>query len=164
MINKQILTLMTICSLCFVGCGSSGNTKQDFNNDKYTKDIENLDISIKNIPSEQNPLNISAEIVNNTDHNILLPNTNAMIFQSFSIIEDGNRVSYIGPFTFPGGGGTVIQSGTSLYDKNINISEFYAVTKGTHRYEITLSLLDVDNSNTLEFDATLLKDGGSDHN
>jgi len=162
MINKQILIIITLCSLYFVGCGSSGDTKQLSNNEQYTKDIEdmkNLDITIEHLPSEGHPLNISVSITNNTDHNILLLNDYKILFNSFSIIEDGKKVSYIGPIFNTKEGGTILKSGLSYNDKKINISEFYAVTKGTHRYEIILSPFNGWKSNTLEFDATLLKDG-----
>ena len=163
-IKKQIFTLVTLCSLCFISCdnNNSGDTQQSANSDKYTQqleDMKNLDITIEHLPSEGHPLNISVDIVNNTDHNILLLNAYNMSFQSLSIIEDGKKVPYIGPFVSPAEGGTILNSGRSHSDDNINISEFYAVTKGTHRYEITLSPLDGWNSNTLEFDATLRKNG-----
>jgi len=162
MINKQILTLLSLCSLCFISCGSnnSGNTKQNFNNDKYTQQIEdmkNLDISIEYIPSKEYPLNISVGITNNTDHNILLFHDYAAAPQLFSVIEDGRTIPCLVLINYVEGG-EILQPGASFFD-TVPISYFYAVTKGTHNYEITYQT-----SNTLEFDITLTRDGGSDHN
>ena len=164
MINKKILTLITLCSLCFISCGSnnSGNTKQNFNNDKYTKDIEdikNLDVTIELHSSKKHPLSISLDIANNTNQNILLPNKYKGSYNTFKIIEDGKEIDYIGPTIEPSDDGTVLQPETSYHYNNIDISKFYATTNGTHRYEITLQLIDDWSSNTLEFDATLTKNG-----
>ena len=150
------LTLITICSLYLVGCGSnnSGNTKQNFNNDKYTQqleDLKDLDIVIEHFPLEGKPLNISVGIENNTDRNILLLHDYAASPCRFSVIEDGKKLAKEVIINYVEGG-TILQPEASFY-RNVDISFCYRVTKGTHKYEITY-----ESSNTLEFETTLQKD------
>jgi len=161
MINKQIFTLVIFYSLYIVSYGNDDNIniEQNFNNTTYTKDIKNLNITIQHLLSKEQPLTISLNITNNTNHDILLPHGYKALLESFSLLEDNKQVPYIGSFNLKNKNKLIIKSGTSYHNNNINLSKLYVVNKGTHSYEITLFPSVEWKSNTLEFDATLLKDG-----
>jgi len=114
--------------------------------------LKDLDIVIEHLPLEGKPLNISVGITNNTDRNILLLHDYAAAPDRFSVIEDGKNITSDIIINYAEGG-TILHPEASFY-RNVDISLWYRVTKGTHRYEITY-----ESSNTLEFEATLTKDG-----
>jgi len=172
MIKKQFMTLLTLVllSLTLLSCGSNSN-KKSFNNDsdksteeydRKIKDMKNLDINIEYRPQQNTELNIFVKITNNTDHDIVIfPEIHLPLL--FTVIEDGNIINPISININIDETEIVMKAGTSRYS-NYDISYYYYIHKGTHRYEITREPLEGWKSNTIEFDATLTKNGGRHEN
>ena len=179
------LTLITICSLCFVGC-SNNKTKTNFNTYPlhpdatvygkpilqdyiYTKlDIEGekeLIVEMSHTPTDINPLKVCISVFNPLNRTVYIPfdafpagthqydgNIN---YDAFKVIEDGNNLTYIGFLIDTNFSGAIALTPNETYHSYVNLDENYNVHKGTHTYNITYPRA----NNSLEFDATLIKDG-----
>ena len=165
MIKKHILTFFTLFSLSFANC--EGTTSygssiiiQDYN--YTTSDIEGekrLDINMRHIPTNKNPLKISITIFNPLDYTVHIPlNTfplgtdeNDENSNSFTILEDGNKLTYTSSKINASFYGTIVLAPNATYHTSINLDENYNAHKGTHTYNIIYPRAD----HSLEFDTTI---------
>lgn len=154
--KKRLLTLLTLSSLCFIGCNHDKTKKID------KEGLNNISVEIKHITSTKHPLLIEMDINNHTNQTIhfsdyIFPYKSGTLGRNyFTIIEDGKQLSYIGPKIKRVPQEIQLKSGEKYYINNIELSKNYNLTKGTHRYEITSIFgLKKHTSNTLEFDATI---------
>jgi len=127
MIKKQLLTLIVLCSLCFVGCDSTHtNLVED--------DNISLEVTLERNMSSPYPLDIIYKLTNLSDktvyHSYL--STNPFIVQ-----EDGVTLKYKGPFVYLVGISFHPLAPGETYSTIISLDEIYKVTQGTHNYIVS---------------------------
>jgi len=174
MIKKQLLTLITLCSLSFVGCNSTHTNKTNLVKD----DNISLEVTLERNTSSPYPLDIVYKLTNLSNKTIYYNEFTIPYHhtgQTFYVKEDGNTLEYTGITAasselykyLP------IQAGESIHFTT-SLDNIYAIHKGTHLYEIyyeqfcVFAKWDKDapentgqclnlKSNTLEFETTIHK-------
>jgi len=170
MIKKQLSTLITLCSLCFIGCNSTHSNKKNLVED----DNISLEVTLERNMSSPYPLDIVYKLTNLSDKTVFYDNL-AVPFKKtsqdiFKVIEDDITIRYKGFTFFIDEPAFDILAPGETFSASVPLDEIYEVSKGTHNYQISLSnntiLVKIDNidnpqhmnnikSNTLEFEATI---------
>ena len=175
MLKKQLFTLITLCSLYFVGCNSTHANKKNLVED----DNISLEVTLERNMSSPYPLDIVFKLTNLSDKTVYYDEGstpysghNTGVSDDFNITEDGIKLRYEGivisrdSLTY-----VPIQAGESIHFTT-TLDNVYSVHKGTHLYEIyfedtffpvkwdkdapenTTHYINLK-SNTLEFEATI---------
>jgi len=135
MIKKQLLTLIALCSLCFVGCDSTHtNLVED--------DNISLEVTLERNMSSPYPLNIIYKLTNLSDKTVYYealatPLSGDYSLNNFMVQEDGVTLKYKGIFAYLAAIKFNSLAPGETYSTFVSLDKIYLVTKGTHNYIIS---------------------------
>jgi len=122
-----------------------------------------MEINLEHNTSSKNPLEITLKVTNTSDDTIqIIPSNFAydngeIIKDVFTILEDGEKVPYIGPIALIPKPKKKTLAAYKSYEGHVNLEEFYQLKPGTHIYEIYYGKKDNNLSNALEIETTITK-------
>jgi len=136
--KKQLLTLIALCSLCFVGCNSTHANKKNLVED----DNISLEVTLERNMSSPYPLDIIYKLTNLSDKTVYYNYSRGVLENSipqslFSVQEDGIPLAYQGPNLYH-----IVYDFDALapgetYSTFVSLDKGYKLTKGTHNYMIS---------------------------
>jgi len=138
MIKKQLITLLALTSLCFVGCGESSNKKSYLS---PTEDNIELEVSLEQNTSSKYPLDIIFKLTNLSDttvyYDTLRVPEDGDSLDTFYVYEDGTLLRYKGPFVITDGIHFASLDPGETFSAPVALDKIYKVTKGTHNYKVS---------------------------
>jgi len=138
MIKKQLITLLALTSLCFVGCGESSNKKS------YLSPTENnivLEVELEQNISSKYPLDIIFKLTNLSDKTVYYSTYFVPAYGEslniFHVYEDGTLLEYKGPMIETIGTAFDSLAPGETLNAPVALDKIYKVTKGTHNYKVS---------------------------
>jgi len=132
--KKQLLTLIALCSLCFVSCDSTHtNLVED--------DNISLEVTLERNTSSPYPLDIIYKLTNLSDKTVYydthqVPYNGAAKYL-FTVQEDGTPVKYQGPNVYYISYQFDTLAPGETFSTFVSLDKRFRVTKGTHNYTIS---------------------------
>jgi len=130
MIKKQLSTLITLCSLCFVGCNSTHANKKNLVED----DNISLEVTLERNMSSPYPLNIVYKLTNLSDKTVYYealatPLSGDYSLDNFMVQEDGVTLKYKGIFAYLAAIKFNSLAPGETYSTFVSLDRIYLVTK-----------------------------------
>jgi len=137
MIKKQLFTLISLCSLFFIGCNSTHSNKKNVTTD----DNISLEVTLERNTSSPYPLDIIYKLTNLSDKTVyydthLVP-LNGTAIHLFTVQEDGIPVKYQGPNVYYISYKFDTLAPGETFSTFVSLDKRFKVTKGTHNYIIS---------------------------
>jgi len=133
--KKQLLTLIALCSLCFVGCNSTHVNKTNLVED----DNISLEVTLERNMSSPYPLDIVYKLTNLSDKTVYYSQYDMPILRDmFEVTEDSITTQYLGPILYRiGVSFNPLEAGNTL-SIAVHLDKYYKINKGAHNYKISL--------------------------
>lgn len=137
MIKKQLMILITLCSVCFMGCNDSKNNKLS------AEEAIQLEVSLEQNMTSKYPLDIIFKLTNLSDKTVYYDlssvphNVDGESLDIFKISEDGLPLQYKGVFILSFGYSFGTLGAGETFIAPVSLDKIYKVNKGTHNYTVS---------------------------